>query len=779
MNAYSGPPLTESLTERELDILRLISEGLSNREIAQELVLTPGTVKWYTKQIYSKLGVHSRTQAIAQAQALGLLDAERQAGTAVQPSPRLRHNLPAQLTSFVGRKREIAEVKQLLKTARLLTLTGTAGTGKTRLALQVAADVIGDFQDGVYFVDLAPISDPVLVAHTVANVLAVPESGDKPLASVLAHFLRARETLLVLDNFEHVLPAAPLVSDLLAAAPRLKVLVTSREVLHIYGEQVYTVPPLTLPDRQRSETLVELAHYESVALFSQRARAVNPEFVLNDDTASPVAEICVRLDGLPLALELAAARSRLLSPQAMLDRFSRRLDVLRGGARDLPDRQQTLRSAIDWSYDLLDAEERILFARLGVFQGGRTVEAIEIVCGHDLGIDVLDGLESLLNKSLIRQQEGPDGEPHFTMLETIHEYARERLEQSGEAEAMRRRHADYFVALVEQAEPELRGARQEYWSARLRAEHNNLRTALAWSLGGAETELGMRLAGALRDFWYNEGYFVEGWRWTERALEDAEDALPAVRAKIFYTAGFLSYYLGDLEGVKRWCSEALALYRELGDRVNSAWALIFLSSHHTLGNPTEVEEGIALCEEGLALFRQLDSRSGLNQALTVLGELSRAAGDYERAEIAYQEALALCREAGNRQREAINLGNLSYVAVHQGDYERAVALAREALALFWKLDKKYYTAFDLSVLAGPVAATGQLDRAARLLGASAALLETIGVGFQPADQFEIDRYVAAVRAQLDEAAFEAAWAAGRAMSLEEAVAFALDKPGAG
>ncbi len=775
MNAPAELPVTDALTARELGILRLVRDGFSNQEIAQALALTPGTVKWYTKQIYSKLGVHSRTQAVARAHALGLFDIEQPPGPIALPSLEIRHNLPAQLTSFVGRAHEIAEVARLLDTARLLTLTGMPGTGKTRLALQVAADVVGHFRDGAYFVELAPINDPVLVAHTVANVLTVPERAEKPLAAVLATFLRTRDLLLVLDNFEHVLPAASLISELLAAAPQLKVMVTSREVLRIYGEQVYTVPPLTLPDLGGAASLSDLAQVESVALFCQRARAANPAFILDDETAAPVAEICVRLDGLPLALELAAARSRLYSPQAMLDRFGSRLDVLRGGARDLPDRQQTLRGALDWSYDLLDAQEQVLFARLGTFQGGRTVEAVETVCGPDLNLDVLDGLEALLNKSLIQQQEGLDGEPRFMMLETIHEYARERLDQSGEAEAMRQRHAAYFVALAERAEPELRGAGQEYWLARLRAEHNNLRTALAWALGGGDVELGLRLVGALHDFWYFEGLFVEGWRWIEQALAGAGAAPTAVRAKVLKAAGHLAVFLGFHERGRVLESEALALYHELGDTSNAAWARVMLGAQ-SVGVPAEYREGIAQCEEGLAQFRQLDNRPGIDQALSVLGELARLVGDYRRAGAAYEECLTISRDIGDKRREAVALGNLAYVAYHHGDHERAEALIRESLSRWQELGIQYHIALSLSELAGPVAARGQPERAARLLGASDACLDAMGIGRQFADQFEIDRYLAAVREQLGEALFEAAWAEGRAMPLAEAVRYAWDEP---
>jgi non-specific serine/threonine protein kinase len=769
MDNSNGQPVLESLTDRELEILRLIDEGLSNREIAQELVVTLGTVKWYNKQIYSKLGVHSRTQAVAYAREARLFETE-----ATPPRPAIipKHNLPAQVTSFVGREQEIAEVKHLLTTTRLLTLTGPPGTGKTRLGLHIAAQVLEQFEDGVFFVDLAPISDPQLVVSTITQVLDVKDLGGQPLSDTLKSHLRGKRLLLLLDNYEQVIEAAPLVGDLLSASPGLKAMVTSREVLHVYGEQEYPVPPLALPDLDRIAPLDLLSQYEAVELFVQRARAVKPDFAITAENAPAVAEICVRLDGLPLAIELAAARVRLLTPLDLSARLENRFTVLMGGMRDLPLRHQMLHTTIDWSYDLLDEDERMLFARLAVFQGGRTVESAEAVCGSALSIEVLDGLESLLTKSLLFQEEHEGGELRFYMLETIQAYARERLEESGEAEELRRRHAEYFVALAEQAEPELRGGRQGYWIVRLRAERHNLRTALAWSLAGANVELGLRLAGALRDFWYYEGHIGEGLRWTGKALESARDAPSAIRAKVLNAAGWLSFAQGDYEQGKVWNDQALALYRELGDRTNSAWALVFRSAH-SLGFPDEYKEGIALVEEGLKLFRELDDKPGMTQALNNLGELIRMDGDYERAGRAYEECLAISHKIGDRQREAIMLGNLGYVAQHQGDYERAETLTRQFLTLWREFGSRYFIAAGLAGLAGPVSARGDPERAARLLGASEVLFETIGVDLQCADQFEADRYEAAVREQLDKATFEARWAEGRAMSLEKAVAYAL------
>jgi predicted ATPase/DNA-binding CsgD family transcriptional regulator len=765
-----GDYFLEPLTEREMDILRLLAEGLSDREIAQRLVLAQGTVKWYNKQIYSKLGVHGRKQAVVRAEQAGLL--ESQPDVSEYNLAHFKHNLPAQLTSFVGREHEIAEVKRLLGTTRLLTLTGPPGTGKTRLGLRVAAEVLNEFADGVYFVELAPISDPALVASTIAQLFDVRETAGHPLLQTLKIYLQEKSLLLLLDNFEQVISAAPVVGELLSAAPGVKVLVTSREALRVYGEQEYAVPPMKLPDLEQIEPLYVLGQYEAVELFCQRAGAVKSDFSLTEENILSVSEICARLDGLPLAIELAAARSKLLSPENMCARLDSRLLTLSGGARDLPARLQTLRAAVDWSYDLLDSEEKTLFARLAVFQGGRSVEAVEAICGHGLAIDVLEGLESLLNKSLLGQDVGLDGEPRFVMLEMLHEYARERLQESGEAEDIQRRHAEYFLELAERAEPEMRRAGYVYWSRRLRDEHNNSRAALAWLLGNGDAELGLRLAGALRDFWYYGGHSSEGLAWTQRALKKAEKSPLAVRAQALNAAGWLSFELDKHEQGKIYNSEALALFRDLEDEVNTAWALTFLGTQ-VRALPGGPKEGLGLCEEGLALFRRLDDKPGIIWALNALGELARMDGDYALAGRVYEESLAIARKEGDKLRQALPLHNLGYVAQHAGDYERAESTMLEGLALLLELENTRYIPQDLASLAGPIASQGNAKKAARLLGASEALLEKTGMVPQAGDQFEIERYEASVREQLDEAAFEAAWAEGRAMSLEEAVAYAL------
>jgi predicted ATPase/class 3 adenylate cyclase len=471
------------------------------------------------------------------------------------------NNLPLQPTPLVGREREVAEIADRVQSegARLLTLTGPGGTGKTRLALQAAADLLEEFEDGVFFVALATITDPELVPSTIAVPLGVKESAEQPLTESLRGYLREKQLLLVLDNFEQVLESAPLVGELVAACPKLKILATSRIALRLYGEQEYSVPPLALPDPRVLPPLEVLTQYEAVRLFLERARAVRAEFSVTNENAPAIAEICARLDGLPLAIELAGARVRILPPQKMLERLSNRLKLLKGGARDLPTRQQTLRGAIDWSHDLLEEEEKILFGRLSVFSGGRTLEAIEEICDPEGDLDALEGVESLVEKSLLRQEEGPNGEPRFVMLETVHEYAREKLQESGEAEKFKLAHAEYFLALAEETEPELKGS-GERWLEHLEAEHDNFRAALDWTPQPGDTDLALRLGGALMMFWDIRGHYSEGRRWLEKALAQDRHAPAAVRAKALGCLGRLAWQQGDLDRRRRparkawsWC----------------------------------------------------------------------------------------------------------------------------------------------------------------------------------------------------------------------------------
>src|SRR5215218_6173572 len=488
-----------------------------------------------------------------------------------------RNNLPLQPTPLVGREKEVSEVCDLLggDETSLLTLTGPGGIGKTRVALQAAADLLDEFPDGTFFAQLATLTEAELFLPAVAETLGVKETAEQPLDESLKDYLHERRMLLVLDNFEQVLEAAPTVTGLLAVAPGLKVLATSRTPLRLYGEKAYAVPPLSVPDVRHLPDLKALSQYEAVRLFIERAKSAKVDFEVTDESAPAVAEICVRLDGLPLAIELAAARITMLPPKAMLQRLSSRLKLLTGGARDLPVRQRTLRGAIEWSHTLLGDGEKTLFARMAVFSGGRTLEAVEAVCDalDDLPVDAFEGVSSLLDKNLLRQEEGPEGEPRFVMLETIHEYAREKLQESGEAEEIGRAHTEYFLALVEEAEPELVGAEQVAWMDRLEAEHDNLRAALSRSLKAGDSGSALRIGGALWRFWNVRGHFSEGRRWLTAGLSGEGAAPASLRARASLGLGYLELRQGDYPRAVEDLEVSHSLYQEIGDRRGKAYAL--------------------------------------------------------------------------------------------------------------------------------------------------------------------------------------------------------------
>ena len=633
-------------------------------------------------------------------------------------------NLPVPGTSFIGREQEMTEVMRLLRATRLLTMTGTGGVGKTRLALHVAAAVAGAFADGVVFVPLATLIDPSLVAATIATALGLGERGHATLApallspmsvenmvspeELLLAFLREKHLLLVLDNFEQVATAAPLLSRLLAAAPRLVVVATSRVALHLYAEQEFPVTPLSLPPRQPPADLAALAQYEAVALFIQRAQLTQPSFTVTNDTAPVVAQICARLDGLPLAIELAAARMKMLSPQTLLDRLGSRLRVLTGGARDLPARQQTLRATIDWSYQLLTSPEQTLFARLAVFAGGRTLEAIEAVCNAAGDLDIFAGVESLLDKNLLRREdEAETGEPRFVLLETLHEYAREQLVARGELESLRERHALYFLALAEQAEQVLRGtarasgAEMAHWLDRLEAEHDNLRAALRWTREEGRAEEGLRLTAALFLFWSWRGHEDEARRWSEEMLAAFPDTpgthpvtLAVARASVLL--GVPEVGESQVRVRRARLEESLTLSRAAGDRRGMAEALRYLGFE--TAERGDYAQAMSMLEESAALWREVGDPLGLAMTQNDAGLLAVGHGDPARAAALCEESLAVCRGMGYALGTAGALVSLGHAAYAQGAWGWTGVLWEEALTLWRELRMPGNIAFTLGDL---------------------------------------------------------------------------------
>ncbi|MGZ3624711.1 MAG: LuxR C-terminal-related transcriptional regulator [Ktedonobacteraceae bacterium] len=761
------------LNEREQEILKHLAAGSSDQQIADVLFLSLNTVKWYNRQIYSKLGVGSRTQAIARVKDFTFSD--RAANPSIEPLLVPGHSLPLQAHLFIGRNSEKSEVKQLLHVSRLLTFTGPGGIGKTQLALKVAAEVARNFADGAYFVDLAPITDHTLVAKAIAGALGVFELSPDPLPETLQRVLAQRELLLLLDNFEHVIKEVPLISMLLATSSHLKVLVTSREPLHLAMEQEYQVPPLSLPATE-SPSVENLTASDAGLFFVRRAQMSLPHFEVSESTAPVIGQICTRLNGLPLAIELAAARCKLFSPQALLERLegsddNASLRLLAGASREAPARHHTLRDSIQWSYNLLDENEKILLARLGVFRGGCSLEAIENICSEGLSIDVLDGLASLVDKNLVQQKNTLDGEPRFVMLEMIYEYAREQLNASGEeATSMRRRLAEYVALLVERAEPEFRLAGYEYWSTRLEIDLENIRSVLDWSLKGGDVVLGIRIASALCPFWYGNGYHIEGFQWTQKLLERLDEVPLTCHPRFLFSAGHMAF-LRDFDTGKHMFLRMLDISRSLGDRQQEAWALALLG-YTELREP---QTSLPIVEESLELFRELNEQPGVAQALNIIGEIARFSGDDDYARHAYEQCLAVSQQTGETRRIIFMYNNLTFIALHEGEAERARDLARQGLQLARVMNNRFQMATDLVLLAGAISMLGEAQRATRLLGASEMALERLGAFHQLNDKTEIDTIITTVHAQLDAATYQASWAKGRELTLEQAVALVFDE----
>ncbi len=730
----------------------------------------------------------------------------------VEPRPT---NIPLQRTGFVGREKEVAGARELLlrPDVRLVTVTGPGGIGKTRLAVEVASGLAESFPSGIHFVPLSRLSDPGLIASEIVQTLEIREAGVQSPLEILKKYLQdslGAPMLFLLDNFEHLVQAAPTVAELLAMGPHLKILVTSRAALHVYGEREFPVPPLALPDPRSMPSVEVLSQYPAVALFVQRAAAAKPDFELNRENAPAIIEICARLDGLPLAIELAAARIKVLSPSSMRTRLASRLQLLTGGARDLPQRQQTLRAAIDWSYDLLSAAEQKLFRRLSVFVGGCTLEGVEAVCDTrgDLDLDLLDGTASMVDKSLLQQVEQANGESRFVMLETIREYAREKLGASLEEALTKRAHAAYCLVLAEQEATELGGAEGAEWQERFGLEHDNFRAGLEWLTETGDAEWGLRLGAALFRFWEAREYLAEGRDRLGKLLNLTGAATPTkARARALFAAGVLAIEQGDyaaadapiresLDIARQLCDkqgvavslnalavlardrgdvavahslleENLVLWRELGDEKVVARSLSNLANVVKLQG--DYVRARSLYAECLSLFHGLGDRAGVARSLDYQGDVARDQGDSAAARTLYEQGLAIFRELGDRWGIAGTLADLGSLAREQGNWATAHSQYRESLRIFQELEHKRGIARLLECFACSAAAQLQAERSLRLAGAAAALRKNIGAPLTPAEQAKLETILHLARQALTNTAGATAWLEGWGMPAEKAI----------
>ena len=688
-----------------------------------------------------------------------------------------RHNLLAPLTNFIGRDQEMAELLRLLASTRLLTLTGAGGCGKTRLALELAANVLDRFPDGVWVVDLAAIWNPSLVTQTVASVLDVREGPNHPIREALLDYVRDRQILLVLDNCEHLIAAcAQLAEALLRTALRLRILATSREGLGITGETRWRVPSLSVPEPLQAASAETLPRYDAVRLFVERAAAVDPAFTVTGANAFMVAQVCHRLDGIPLAIELAAARVNVLSIEQIDSRLNDRFRLLTRGSRTAVARQRTLKGTVDWSYDLLSDSERQLLRRLSVFAGGWTMEAAEEVtsCDDIEREEVLDVLSNLVEKSLVNVDRGIDESRRYRFLETVRQYAWERLLQAGEAECLRNRHLVFFQNLVQRAEPELTRAGQVTWLNRLQREHDNLRLALEWCLAAPERgEQSAELASALCHFWMKRGYFREGQEYLERALSAGGHRPSVLRAKALMSLGSLTFFQGDFVRTRVLLEESATLGRAAGDLSVVGFSLGMMAV--TMLELGDIAEGARIATEGQAAGRASATPWVQGPSLACLAYLAMHEGDFDRAGQLHEEALELARRQGEKWGMGITLFDLALLRVVQQRHAQARALCAEGIALHEEFGDRRGVAWCLGILSGAEAADGQALRAARLRGAMEGLLESVGAPIQASfNRWIGDRYLDAMKDCLGDSVFQAALAEGRTMSLSRAIQFGLE-----
>ena len=683
------------------------------------------------------------------------------------------HNLPAQPTQFIGREQELdTAVSALLQDdVRLLTLTGPGGIGKTRLALQVAAEMIDRYHDGAFFVTLAHINNPESVLPSMAQVLGVGETPGRPLLASLEEYLKNRQTLLILDNLEQVMEAATYVDRLLGACPALKIIATSRERLRLRWEREFPLSPLQVPDRSVGE-ITRLLQNPAVVLFVERCRFVQPEFALTPDNAEAVAEICRRLEGLPLAIELAAARVKILTPQEIAQRLQDQFRLLSAGPRDAPHRHQSLQAAISWSYELLTPEEQRLFRRLAVFRGGFALDSAEAVCS-DVGLDVLDGLASLVDKSLLRRI-APAGTTRVFMLETIREFGVERLATGGELEQSRARHAAHFADIADRAEASLISPDEERWMERLWRDSENLRAALDWSLQAGDLQTAARLGIGLGWLLYLHGHLTEGRARLEQILQAASNLDGALRGGVLLSAGVLAWSVGRFEQARAWLEQALPLWEQYGRRKSLAMTLAFLG--HVARSLERLDEGAQRYQAELDIYREINNERGIAWALFDLGLAARDRGSADEALALHEQSLAVFRRVGYRWGMAWTLWNLGVLAHRRGDDGQAHAHFGESLELYRVRDDRRGVAQCLEGLAAVLFTTGQAQASARVLSAADALRAGLGAPLALSDRREYDQTLEGLKAAMAAEEFDTEWGAGRTLEVEAAIQLALETP---
>lgn len=692
------------------------------------------------------------------------------------------NNLSTPNSEIIGREREIAEIENLLRQpkTKLVTLTGVGGTGKTRLAQEIALRMLAEFSDGAFFVALDAVKSTELVVPTIAQALGVKETGGKSIFETLKNFLREKQMLLVADNFEQIVSAAPFLTEILDNAPQLKILATSRVLLNIQAEREFRVPPLDLPENAAQISPESLGEFESVKLFLERAKDAKSTFSLSAENASTVAEICRRLEGLPLAIELAAARIKILSPEQILSRLENRLKLLTGGAKDLPARQRTMRGAIAWSFDLLEADEKVFFGRLAVFAGGFTIEAVETICSSDKSqiqnpkseLDALNCLTSLVENSLVVQAETASGDARFRLLEVVGEYASEILQASGESEMIRKNHAAFFLKLAQTAEPEILGAQGAKWLALIEEEQNNLRAAFFGAVAGEDTTTAVNLAGALRDFWVLRNQLTEGRDWFETALEQADDAPAAARFKLFSGLGQAARFQGDYAAAQKAYQAGLTAGKESNDLRQIAVANRGLAA--AAKGQGDFAAARKFYEEALAISREIDEKFGIAVSLNALGDLARVEDDYAAARPLFEESLTICRELGNKQGVGCTLNNLGAIAFAIGDYETARSHFAEGLRMARELEEKITLSYSLDGFAALAVKCRDAERASQLAGAAEHLRDSLGFDTETAERYFRNAYLAELHSLIDEETFSNAYERGRALPTETVVSLALD-----